>query len=69
MAGKLPGLAIEATLEAGGMALDAHEVGVLLRATPVQRIAIVDPLRGVEVEPGLLLDIPGGAQGLQAPAR
>ncbi|MNQ84947.1 hypothetical protein D3C85_1000930 [compost metagenome] len=69
VAGKLPGLAIEATLEAGGMAFDTHEVGVLLRATPVQRIAIVDPLRGVEVEPGLLLDIPGGAQGLQAPAR
>ncbi|MOA13752.1 hypothetical protein D3C78_1338150 [compost metagenome] len=68
VAGELAQVAVEAPLEAGGVAFDAHEVGILLRAAPVQRIAMVDALVGIQVEPGPLFHIPGGAERLQAAA-
>ncbi|MNJ25471.1 hypothetical protein D3C77_199160 [compost metagenome] len=60
-----PAGGIEVTFEAGGVALHAHEVGVLLRFAPVQRVLEVHPLAWIEVEPLLLLGIPGNAKGLQ----
>ncbi|MDT4836007.1 hypothetical protein FQZ97_696890 [compost metagenome] len=54
--------------ETGGVALHAHEVGVLLRVAPVQRVLEVHALARIEVEPGTLLHVPGQAQGLQAAA-
>ncbi|MCY1400465.1 hypothetical protein D9M71_155550 [compost metagenome] len=67
-AGEAIGDGIVVTPEAGAVAFHAHEVGVLLRAAPVQGIAEVHALSGVEVEPGALVHIPGHAQGLQAAA-
>lgn len=56
---------VEIAFVARGMALDAHEVGVLVRLAPVQRILEVDPLAWIEMKPPVLLGIPGHAQGLQ----
>ena len=55
----------------GGMALRAHEVPVLLRARPVQRIGGRDHLVRIEVEPALAAlarraDVIGEGQGLFA---
>ena len=60
------GRRIVAALEACGVALDAHEVGVLLGLRPVEPVAVVDPLAVVEVEPLLAGDVPGRAVDLQA---
>ncbi|MNV23669.1 hypothetical protein D3C71_1146960 [compost metagenome] len=56
---------IEIALEAGGMAFDAHEVGVLARFAPVQRVLEVHALARVEVKPAVLFGIPGNPKGLQ----
>ncbi|MNO93085.1 hypothetical protein D3C76_846750 [compost metagenome] len=57
---------IEIALVAGGVALDAHEVGVLAGLAPVQRVLEGHALARVEMKPAVLLGIPGDAQGLQA---
>ncbi|MNF66337.1 hypothetical protein D3C84_481260 [compost metagenome] len=54
--------------ETGGVALHAHEVGVLLRAAPVQRVLEVHALSRIEVEPGAFLHVPGHPEGLQSAA-
>ncbi|MNN20609.1 hypothetical protein D3C81_1338970 [compost metagenome] len=48
------------------MALHTHEVGVLARFAPVQRILEAHALARIQVKPAVLLGIPGHAQGLQA---
>lgn len=58
---------VEIALVAGGVALHAHEVGVLAGFAPVQRVLEVHALAGVKVKPAVLLHIPGHAEGLQAP--
>ncbi len=67
------GLRVEVLAQVGRVALGALEVPVLLHAGPVQRIAGLDVLAGIEVEPALAAlrlraRIPRNAQGLQAPA-
>ncbi|MNY00819.1 hypothetical protein D3C86_1333280 [compost metagenome] len=47
------------------MALDAHEVGVLARFAPVQRVLEVHALARVQVKPAVLFGIPGNPKGLQ----
>ena len=57
---------LEAALEAGGMAFDAHKIGVLARLAPVQRVLEGHALTRIEVKPAVFLGIPGHAEGLQA---
>lgn len=56
---------VEKALVAGGVTFHAHEVGVLVRLAPVQRVLEVHALARVEVEPAVFLGIPGDAKGLQ----
>ena len=58
---------IEIALETGGVAFDAHEIGVLARFAPVQRILEVHALAGVQMKPAIFLGIPRHAEGLQTP--
>ena len=62
---------IEFLLEVGRMAFGAHEVPVVLAARPVQRVAGLDVLPGMQVEPALaaLVErarVPGHGQSLHA---
>jgi hypothetical protein len=61
-------------LDVRGVAVGAHEVPVLLPPRPVQLVAVVDALAGIEVEPALpalLLRacVPGDRKGLNVAAR
>ncbi|MNR19277.1 hypothetical protein D3C85_1360600 [compost metagenome] len=60
--------------QVGGVAIRAHEVPVLCRAGPAQRIAVADLLLRVEMEPALPAlirrsAVPSDGQCLQAPVR
>src|SRR5690554_745120 len=60
------GYRVVIALEAGGVAFDTNEVGVLLRPTPVQPVLMIHGLAIVQMKPALLWHIPGSAMGLQA---
>ncbi|MOA04097.1 hypothetical protein D3C78_1236320 [compost metagenome] len=60
--------------QVGGVAIRAHEVPVLCRAGPVQRIGVADLLFRIEMEPALSAlirrpAVPGDGQGLQTAVR
>ena len=56
---------IEATSKASGVALDAHEISILLRFGPVQRMTVIHAFAVVEMKPALQRNIPGRAMHLQ----
>jgi hypothetical protein len=65
---------IEVLLHSGRVTLRAHEVPVLVDAGPVQTVAGLDGLAGVEREPALAAGlpgtrVPGDGERLQAPIR
>ena len=62
------GLRVVALLVAGGVAGDAHRVASLVAAGPVHHVAGRCLLVRIEVEPALLLCVPGNRQRLQAAA-
>ena len=59
------GLGVVALLEAGGVAGDAHGVGRLVAAGPVQHVARRRLLIGQQVEPLAVARVPGNLQRLQ----
>src|SRR5690606_35726794 len=60
---------IVAAAKAGRVAFDAHEVGVLLGAGPMEPVAVVHPSAVVEVDPAPRAHVPGGAVSLEATVR
>jgi hypothetical protein len=69
LAGKAVVDRVEVAFETGGVAFDAHEIGVLRGLGPVQRIFEVDALAWIQMKPVIFLCIPCHTQGLQASAR
>src|SRR5690606_34148184 len=60
---------IVAAAKAGRVAFDAHEVGFLLGAGPMEPVAVVHPSAVVEVDPAPRAHVPGGAVSLEATVR